>query len=483
MKPARQFLHILRNDIRCHALEIGLVLVLNLVLALVLTQTWAESLDRPSAGEVIIDNAAQLLLVFAWCVLIGRVVQGHAVAGKAPYWLTRPHARSVLLASKLAFVLLFVHLPLFLSQLLIVTGSGVPLSFAQMLVDQAVLAICVSLPAMALAALTTSFSRFVFGGVAVVAVATLLVSALTTRFPIYRIGNFPSDIGSLAFLAVVLAILASIAGAALVFQYRRRATLRIAVSSIVAVSLLGLGLLTLTPLVVMGARAAFARPTTVPTTIRFQPAAEPRIVNSQDPSNPRLVLVPIDAIDTGEWIMSTSRVDIRLAAGREVELSGSDFDSGSGVGIRRNSDGDWLLLVMPPSQYDSLKDEIVSLHFIADTVNYEIRETEPIPRDGSFVIVDGRAQCGVPAIFPLTCRTSSGWTEASFDLTRAHAQQWWLPVRLRFAINPVVTVRMANGGLSEPRPLEIPSSVRRPVSHTRQDVTLENVRLGDWGPE
>jgi hypothetical protein len=222
-----------------------------------------------------------------------------------------------------------------------------------------------------------------------------------------------------------------------------------------------------------------ARPETVPTTIRFLETAEPRIVNPQSPEDSRLILVPIDVIDTGDLAMNTSRVNIRLATGREVAFNSDDFDTGSGVGLRRNSSGDWLLLYMPPSDYDSLKDELVSLHFIAEIYTRDILETEPIPRDLSSAIFGDRAQCGIPnGRAPFTCRTSFGLWTSTFDPTRGEAgtstYELLAPVRLRFAIDPILTEPT---GASE-----VAASPPRRVSHTRQDVTLENVRLGDWGP-
>jgi hypothetical protein len=493
MNPARQFLHILLKDIRCHALEIGVVLVLNVALGLALTETWAESLPGGLRDvDPMFGAAAQLLLVVAWCVLIGRVVQADGVAGNASYCLARPYSRMALLASKLVFVLLFVHLPLLLSHLAIVTGSDLPLSLAQMLVDQAVLAACVSLPAMTVAALTTSFSRYVFGGIAVAAVANFAVAASSARSPLNAIGDFPPSPGSHFVVATALAMLAAIAGVALVCQYRRRATLRVAVSSVVALSLLGLVLLTLPTFFVMRVRAAVTRPATVATTIRFRETAEPSILDRELTSDRGfvLVLLPLDLSDTDESTIYTFKVDIRGAAGREHELRGVRTSGGSyGASIRGtiyggdDVDGDgWLDLRLSPSDYDSLKDDLVSVHFIAEIETYEFRETESIPRDGNFAIVDGRAQCGVA--IPLSyavCRSSSGWTQSSSDLSTG-AEQWWLPVRLRFEINPIVTARLGNGTLDEVTTPEIPTRVRRHVSYTRQDVTFENIRLGDWGP-
>ena len=488
MNPARQFLHILLKDIRGHALEIGLVLALNVALVLTLTETWAESLIIDSV-DMLTDPTAQLLLVLAWCTLIGRVVQGDGVAGKAPYWLTRPYTRPAFLASKLVFVLLFVHLPLYMSHLVIVTGSGVPLSLVQMLMDQVVLAVCVSLPAMALAVLTTSFSRFVFCGVAVTAAAMFVAAAGSARNSLFAIPTFRSDFGSQVFLATALGILAVIVVVALACQYRWRSTLRVAVSSFVAVSVLVLGMLTLPTVFFMQVRAAIVRPPTVAPTIRFREQAEPLVIDPEAYSGPLLVFLPIEVTDRNESDFHIVNIDVRGAAGREIELSGAP--RGAELRPYNYSDGNsWLILRISRSDYDSLKDDLVSVHLIVEVETHEIRETEPIPLDESVVIVDGHAQCGLFARSPGTsngrppirCRTSSGWTTSSADLERQDVQQLWLPVRLRFEIDPIVRVDIFSDLVGEATIQEIPTSLRRRVSYTRQDVTFENIRLGDWGP-
>ncbi len=459
MNAARQVVHILVKDIRGHALEIGLVLALNVVLVLTLTVTWAE-VQNPNVRTTPIGDVAQILLVVAWCALIARVVQGDGLAGKAPYWLTRPWSRPALLASKVAFVLLFVHLPAFLSQLAIVTGSGVPLSPPQLFANQALFAAGVSLPLMALAALTTTFSRFLFCGVALAVPAVYLFSRVDT------FANF--------LVTAVLTLLVLIASVALACQYRWRSTLRVAAWSLVA--LLGLGALTLASSYygyMQRGQVAFIEPPTVPPTIRLLAASER---DARYP--PPFVSLPIDAPFTDDTFVRYYKIDVLSADGREVDLVGW------GARLRRSGESDnWLDLQLTPADYESLKDSFVSIRLVADVETFENRAMEPIPLDGSFAIVGDRAQCGTSDPYTIFCRTSFGRSVWRLDDANTEARLRWLPLRLSFALNPI---EFRQVGFSRPpnqfTGASVATVLREPSSFTRQDVTFENIRLGDWGP-
>ncbi len=127
MNPARQVVQIVQKDLRAYPLEIGLLLLLNLVLVVTATAPWS---GRLMPVDDFSGNAIELVLHLAfiviWSLLIAQVIQADSPTGKAAYWLTRPLSRLAVPAAKYAFVLLVVHLPLFVAQMIIVVASGVP---------------------------------------------------------------------------------------------------------------------------------------------------------------------------------------------------------------------------------------------------------------------------------------------------------------------------------------------------------------------
>jgi hypothetical protein len=465
MNAPRQAVHILAKDIRGHALEIAFVLALSLIFALTFTVTWAEVQD-PYFRTPVLGEAAQILLIVASGALIGRVVQSDGVAGKASYWLTRPLSRPALLASKLAFVLLFVHAPIFASQLAIVTGSGLPVSLPPLLATHAVVAAAGTLPLITLATLTTTFSRFVLGGVVVVPLALLTYVAPNSSF---------------TFLGTtVLAILALIACTALAIQYRRRSTLRVATWSLVALSIVALSMLGLETLpsarrLVARATVAAFPPPTVASTIRLGDASE----RGEFRYSPPFVSLPIDTEITSDMSIRRYEVEVLAADGRVVGLVGT------GGRLRFTAENDiWLDLQLAPADYDALEDSLISVRLVIDLMTFESRETEPIPLDGSFAIVDGRTQCGLGNPYQIVCRTAFGSAAWQLDDSNTEAQLTWLPMR-SFGLNPIQTRqfgRRSSGPLASWPGPSIATVLREPVSHTRQGVTFENIRLGDWAP-
>ena len=100
----KMVLHTLRKDVR----RLWPVVVI----ALVLLGTLARS-DRWRSDTIIGSNEGwlNLLLPLAFACLIALAVLEEPLAGDRHFWLTRPHRWSALLAAKLTFALLFVHVP------------------------------------------------------------------------------------------------------------------------------------------------------------------------------------------------------------------------------------------------------------------------------------------------------------------------------------------------------------------------------------
>jgi hypothetical protein len=96
-----------------------------------------------------------LLAPLAWACLIGLVVEQEPMVGDRQFWTTRPYRRSVLLAAKLLFVVMFVHVPFLLADVYILAMRGFsPLAYLPQLTwDQLLLVAALTLPAFALATL------------------------------------------------------------------------------------------------------------------------------------------------------------------------------------------------------------------------------------------------------------------------------------------------------------------------------------------
>lgn len=209
----KQALHVLRKDMVYLRLEIALLLMLCILLTL-------SSGDSGSAWW------AQMLVSIAAAYTIARLVHAEPIAGTSQFWITRPYRAWSLLAAKLAFVLLFISLPLCLSQLVIVLRLGFPWSaiLPGLLWSQMSAFAVVILPLVALASVTAGFVPFIFTLLVVLAtgfstqpLAWLVLSRPALAFP------WPVSVEWVRQSAFAV-ILILCAAAVLWLQYTRRLT-------------------------------------------------------------------------------------------------------------------------------------------------------------------------------------------------------------------------------------------------------------------
>jgi len=132
------------------------------------------------AGQT--EGWLNLLLPLAWAFLIGLAVGQEPIAGDRQFWITRPYRRAGLLAAKLGFAVAFVHAPFFLEQSYVLAARGFsPLLYLpQLLWNQVLLFAALTLPAMALAALASTFTQFVMEVVGVAAAMIFLRATFDT---------------------------------------------------------------------------------------------------------------------------------------------------------------------------------------------------------------------------------------------------------------------------------------------------------------
>jgi hypothetical protein len=158
-----QPLHIFRKDVRHLWPEIALHTALLIGFAWIIPQAW------PGNGEIqtplnLVSVLLRAMLPILWLVLIARLIHDEALVGDQQFWLTRPYTWPALLAAKLLFLVALVFVLFLVMQCYLLAHAGLnPLaSIPGLLLNLLHLVLLCFLPFTALAAVTSTFSRFAF---------------------------------------------------------------------------------------------------------------------------------------------------------------------------------------------------------------------------------------------------------------------------------------------------------------------------------
>ena len=192
--------------------------VLAVAIPLEVLARWADS--SPAAAPM--QFITGLFEFLAQWFLVVSLIHEEAVPGDRQYWLTRPIGWKDLLLAKAAFVLLFIHLPCFLTDVVTLAAHGQSIIrfFPLLLTCQFfILALDVLLPA-AIAAVTATLARFVWLCLALLVGFGFLVSVSSSYSP------SGSDWGGVEWFrsTIVAALLVAIGVTVLLMQYARRDT-------------------------------------------------------------------------------------------------------------------------------------------------------------------------------------------------------------------------------------------------------------------
>lgn len=206
--------------------------VLAVAIPLQVLARWVDSSPEAAQGQFLTGFFRGLAQWF----LVVSVIHEEAVPGDRQYWLTRPIAWQDLLLAKAVFVLLFIHLPCFLTDVVTLAAHGQSIIrfFPSLLTCQFfILALDVLLPA-AIAAVTATLARFVWLCLALLVGFGLLVSVSSSYSP------SGSDWGGVEWFrsTIVAALLVAIGVTVLLMQYARRDT-RVSRCILVAIPLVG----------------------------------------------------------------------------------------------------------------------------------------------------------------------------------------------------------------------------------------------------
>jgi hypothetical protein len=212
----KQMFHIFWKDVRLHWIEILSTLSATALFVWLYPMSWGDS---PTISVwPWVPGATVALLMVSWLVLITRVIHAESLVGERQFWITRPYLWRELLSAKVLFVAVFLYVPFFLAQCLLLREAGFhPLSHMAGLVFNLLLTTGIAvLPMACLAAVTSSFGK------AVLAVLGLILFAggvayLSSILPTSSSTDvFSDEVSFVVAISVFIAVL--------FIQYSRRQT-------------------------------------------------------------------------------------------------------------------------------------------------------------------------------------------------------------------------------------------------------------------
>jgi hypothetical protein len=250
-----QILHIFRKDLRRHWPEILISLVLLALFTRREFHLWQNSELTSFASIspfwfVLSGRYIPFFLVLSWIFLILRVVHGETLVGDRQWWVTKPYVWWELLLSKLFFIFIFIFVPLFHVQLLLLHHAGFSMlpNLGRLVLMQFSFLLIVIFCTLALASITKNLAQALLG-IGIVVVVFAIALSLDSLFS-QTAGDNPVFVDwteSLLFFGSILLVP--------VWQYARRRT-RASRITIAA----GLGAATVLSLIPFGGRVEQAYP-------------------------------------------------------------------------------------------------------------------------------------------------------------------------------------------------------------------------------
>jgi hypothetical protein len=296
--------HIFRKD-----LALLWPLVLLAVLAQMSMDGLALAMDAVPQQPILRPFTQLTVMVVALAIVftVALGVQQEPIPGTRQDWLVRPIRRRDLLVAKLLFVVLGVHVPMLLvdAAQILVHGFSFGEAISGALARNLLIFFTLSLPALAIAALTRTVGQFIAAGIGyfIAAFAVAVLLSLVARLAGQEQATNPLAWTGVAWIPQTAGriILAIGAAAALLLLYLRR---RVAVARGVFPALALLSLMT----TLMPWEWIFA----VQQTAKAAPAA-PAITVAFDPAAPRYHLAPGESVDS----YAAGNAQVRLR-GREA---------------------------------------------------------------------------------------------------------------------------------------------------------------------
>jgi hypothetical protein len=491
-----QLLHILVKDVRRLRWEIAATLLLTALLA------WLNGDNRllfpGSPQEQRLASLMHMLQpssVFAWWFLILTLLHGEAIPGIRQFWITRPYRRASLLGAKLLFIVLFVNLPVFLADLLVLTRAGSPLSglLPALLWKQVLFGAMFLLPAIGIAAVTAGFSQVVMAVIGLV-----VLNSLMAMIPGVSSG-FWGGLGwwNTALLVLLLLLASSVL---LYWQYFRRKTgwSRLFIALTVAAFFLVNSMISFRTAFSWQQRLAHRPGAGDSYTIKPATERGRNSWGSQTRVDPRYVQIglPIDhQLPAGMEILS-DHLEARLSLAAAIVDSGQWSESHGSP---------WIELSIRRDQFEKIRSQALQIDVTVFATLFGGKQTAAMPYGGGPRPVPGVGVCGTrdQGVLFVWCReafSSKLWTRGSLwdretgdrslldTLTHANYAPFHVDPGVSPLNNHVLQFRFGSKqrkdeNLWNPRRLaatEIEFTSMEPLDHVVRTVRFDNVRLEDF---
>jgi hypothetical protein len=181
-----KILHIFKKDIRRHWPEILISLALLALYTRRELHFWQTSVQYDGFSPLFLYGSyIPFFLVLSWIFLILRVVHSEALVGDRQWWVSKPYIWWQLLLAKLSFIFVFVSVPLFHVQLLLLHHAGFSTlaNNGRLFLMQFTLPLIIIVFAFALASLTKNLAQALLGVgmVVVVLIAGSWLDSITSH--------------------------------------------------------------------------------------------------------------------------------------------------------------------------------------------------------------------------------------------------------------------------------------------------------------
>jgi hypothetical protein len=466
----QQALHIFRKDVRYLYREIALVLVAAAIFA------WKD------------PWWVDFLFIVSAALLIGRAIHAEAIPGDRQFWITRPYRWRSLATAKVLFILIFVNVPIFIDQLIVVVRDGFPLATVGpgLLWSQLLWIFCFSLPVAALASMTSGLVPFVFCNLALVLATLSVPQMLLPGMHLLPLRRWPEMVDWVRDSAAVVALL-TIALVILREQYQHRRTLfsrAFGAGAVLAAAVMYL---------YVPWSVAFA----VQTRIAHRTSLNPSLAISFGPG-------PISAVPVRDRDQVQLHVPLSIEAAAQgfevrpdaIELTFRDADGRSWYSdlwnpqIRSTVAGVTKLeasAVMPASVFDGMRKDALRLHGSIYFTLFETAAPRTVPLSDTPVDAGDGLQCYRGLLNDIHCRSLFRWPgrliyarvfqtdlHSFFDLIS------YSPFPAVLDLDPVQSHWTGGGAVSDQ---ELTLVVKKPVATFRRDLNISGIRLRAESPQ